>query len=286
LDRQVEYSFGEENGTFTTMTPLGNDLLPRVMEVAGALALPGEWAWGVKRFCEFVQPQTFLFRLDELNRDISAITLYCRFPTEPDDSQFHAAIRVARPFRWNGPAPSRIADALQLPGPRGIAFRTNRTGDLRTALYFRSEEHAGPSWNTRLATLLSACQYPEEFVTSIEGDLKALYTPGPAGVIGLDSGSGDVPAAVKFDPSNVPLPIALAFLQKVGVSTPRIAALTKVALGLRAESVSYIGVKYSQSGFAGWRLYFSCEPSHYVSPARINIVAQRNLRPTRRLPHY
>jgi hypothetical protein len=286
LNRQVEYSFGEEGDTFTTMTPLGNDLLPRVIEVAGALGFPGEWAWAVKRFCEFAQPPTFLFRLDELHRDVSAITLYCRFPSEPDDSQFHAAIRAARPFRWNGPAPSRIAHALQLPGPRGIAFRTNRAGNLRTALYFRSEEHVGPSWNARLTALLTACQYPEQLATAIDSNLKAIYTPGPAGVIGIDSSSDDVPAAVKFDPSNVPLPLAFAFLRKIGVSAPRIAALAKIALGLRAESVSYVGVKYSQSGFAGWRLYFSCEPAHHVSPARANIVTQRNLRPTRRLPHY
>jgi hypothetical protein len=286
LSRQVEYSYGPEEQSFTAMVPLGYDLLPKAIELSALLEFTGEWGWAVQRFSEAVRPDTFLLRLDGPDRMPSSITLYCRFPSEPDDAQFQFAIRSAHPFRWSGPVTSRLADALGLPGPRGIAFRTDRKGTLQTAIYFRSEEHAGPSWVARLPTLLSACGYQNELADTIEADLKALYGPGPVGVIGFDNGTNGMPAAVKFDPSNVPLARALTFLKKVGVPPSRTSALAGVATGLRAESVSYLGVKYKDDGFAGWRLYFSCEPSPSLPTAGINVAVPRNLRPMRRIPHY
>lgn len=286
LSRQVEYSYGPEEQSFTAMVPLGYDLLPRAMELAALLEFTGEWAWGVQRFSEAVRPDTFLLRLDGPDRMPSSITLYCRFPSEPDDVRFQSAVRSARPFTWNGPATSHLADALGLAGPRGVAFRADRKGTLRTSVYFRSEEHSGPSWVARLPALLAACGYQNELAGTIEADLKALYGPGPVGVIGLDDGSNGLPAALKFDPSNVPVTRAMMFLKKMGVPASRTSALAAVAAGLRAESVSYVGIKYKEDGFAGWRLYFSCEPSYGPPPAGINVAVQRNLRPIRRIPHY
>jgi hypothetical protein len=286
LSRQVEYSYGSEEQSFTAMVPLGYDLLPRAMELAALLEFSGEWAWAIQRFSEAVRPDTFLLRLDGPDQAASSITLYCRFPSEPDDTQFRSAVRSARPFNWNGPATSRIAEALGLPGPRGMAFRTDRKGALQTAIYFRTEEHAGPSWVARLPALLAACGYQDNLAGTIESDLKALYGPGPIGVIGLDNGSDGLPATLKFDPSNVPVARAIMFLKKIGVPASRISTLAGVATGLRAESVSYLGIKYKEDGLAGWRLYFSCEPSYCSSPAGINVAVQRSLRPIRRIPHY
>jgi hypothetical protein len=285
LARQVEYSYGDEEQAFTSMAPLGNDLLPKVIELARALPYAGEWGWAIERFSSFVRPDAYLLRLDWDQGEPAAVTLYCRFPEEPDDTQFQAAVKSARPFHWNGPLPSRIAGALGLPGPRGIAFRANRQEVPLTAIYFRSQEHAGPSWMARLAALLAACQYSEELAATIEADLKALYTPGPAGVIGVDDGEG-VPGALKFDPSNVSLASTFAFLRKAGVPAQRIAGLAATALGLRADAATYVGVKYSQLGFAGWRVYFSCEPPYGPTPSQPTIAVERNLRPVRRLPHY
>jgi hypothetical protein len=286
LAREVEYSLSEADDSFTTMVPIKSDLLARVIELAEVIPFAGEWAWSVERFSSAINPDAFLFRLDWRQNEPTAVTLYCRFPSEPNTADFQKAVGYARPFRWNGPDPSAVAASLGVPGPRGIAFRATNQGNLRTALYFRSEQHAGASWTGRLAALLAACQYPEELGCTIEGHLKDLYRPGPAGVIGVDDGVGGVPGALKFDPSNVPLGATFGFLLRIGVSATRIAALRSTAIGLRAESATYVGVQYRPQGFSGWRLYFACEPSYARIPGQLAIASQRNLRAVRRLPHY
>jgi hypothetical protein len=286
LARQVEYSFSNDADSVTTMSPVSDALVSRLSELARVLPFAAEWSWSVERFSSAVHPDAFLLRLDWLKNRPTAVTLYCRFPAEPTTADFHRALTCARPFRWHGPDPSSMAIALRVKGPRGIAFRATDQGSLRTALYFRSEQHAEGSRGGRLADLLAACQYPDGLVSRIEGDLRTLYRPGPAGVIGVDDGGDGVPRALKFDPSNVPLKTVFSFLASVGVSAARIGTLRSIAIGLRAEAVTYAGVQYGPTGFLGWRLYFACEPSSILSPAQMKITVQRNLRPARRLPHY
>jgi hypothetical protein len=286
LARQVEYSYSEDEDRLTTMVPLNNDLLPRVIEFAKAVPFAGDWAWVMERFVAAINPDHFLFRLDWVRNEPTAVTLYCRFGSEPGTAEFYKAIGFARPFSWNGPDPTELAASLGVAGPRGIAFRATNKGNARTAVYFRSEQHAGASWTDRLCALLAVCQYPGELASTIGCDLKELYRPGPVGVIGIDDGENGVPIAVKFDPSNVPSIVTFQFLVRKGVSAARIASLGKIAIGLRAESVTYAGVQYGRQGFSGFRLYFACEPSCARIPGRVAIGSRRNLLPARRLPHY
>jgi hypothetical protein len=286
LAHHVEYSYGEAGGSFTSMVPLRQDWLPRAVELAAGLPFGGAWAWAIERFSGAINPDEYLFRLDWTRDEATAITLYCRFPSEPDAVGFRHALTVARPFTWSGPDPAAVASSLGVPGPRGIAFRASSKGTLRTAVYFRSEQHAGPSWTERLAGLLAACRYPTELGSTIERDLKELYRPGPVGVIGVDDGVDGIPGALKFDPSNVPTSVVFAFLARVGVPAARIAALRTIAIGLRAESVTYAGVQYGPKGFSGFRVYFACEPGRARAPLQTPIRDQRHLRPVRRLPHY
>jgi hypothetical protein len=295
LSRQVEYSYSDAGDAYTTMVPLRMHLVPRVIEFVETIPFAGEWAWAVARAANAIQPDEILFRIDwrvlgvgahGVNNEPTAATMYCRFPVEPDTTTFQAAAGSARPFRWSGPDPSAIAAAIGVAGPRGIAFRASHSGRLRTALYFRSNEHAGGSWTERLAALLAVCHYPSELAETIESDLKELYRPGPVGVIGIDEGEEGVAGAIKFDPSNVPSGSALAFLARAGVAPDRIEVLRRIAVGFRADSVSYAGVQYGPRGFSGWRLYFACEPGSARRPGRMAVESQRNLRPVRRLPHY
>jgi len=248
------------------------DLLSQVVELAKKISFAGQWAWSIQRFARAIHPDQFLFRVDWHHNEPTAVTLYCRFPSEPSTSEFQKAISIARGFSWNGPDPSAIGLSLGVDGPRGIAFRVTNKGNLLTALYFRSEQHSGPSWAERLAAFLATCQYPEGLASMIEGHLKELYRPGPVGVIGLDEGQNGVPRAVKFDPPNVPLSVTFDFLARVGVSSARINALMTIAAGLRAESVTYAGVQYGYEGFSGFRLYFACEPSYARKPVRQRIA--------------
>jgi hypothetical protein len=266
------------------MIPLGSGFLPRVQALAQAASFAGEWAWAVGRFANAIRPDAFLFRADWRQQALTALTLYCRFPVEPHDEAFEAAIGYARPFRWQGPAPSTVATGLDVTGPRGIAFRATAEGDLRTALYFRNDSHTDLAWHDRLATLLMACQYPANLAPTITTQLKALYRPGPTGVIGIDDGEAGVASALKFDPANVLVPVALSFLAQQGVPAARLTTLRNVAHGLRVDTVSYVGVRYTPAGFAGWRVYFSCEPAAILPQPAVEL--RRHLRAVRRLPHH
>jgi hypothetical protein len=286
LARQVEYSYSDAADSYTTMVPLHGENLPQVRDLAAQLPFAGDWSWATERFARAVQPNAYLLRLDWREHCATAVTLYCRFPGEPGAATFEAAMAHARPFVWNGPPPAGLATALGVGGPRGIAFRAGEDGRLHTALYFKSEAHAGAPWRERLPALLAVCGYPDGLASTLERDLKDLYQPGPAGVVGVNDGADGLPRAVKFDPANVPLGIALAFLAHAGASAQRIAALRTIALGLRADAASYVGVQYGPNGLLGWRLYFACEPVCAPTPGRPALDTQRNLRPLRRLPHY
>lgn len=291
LARQVEYSFSDVPDRVTTMIPLcGDGVLAEVAELAVALPFAGDWSWSVRRFVKAVRPDAFLLRLDWEGPDANAVTLYCRFPAEPDDAAFFGTLAHARPFAWLGPAPSAMAAALGVSGPRGIALRVGHDESLHAALYFKSEQHVGTAWGERLATLLSACGFAPDLARSIEADLRPLYRPGPFGVVGVDSGdgrgNGGTARTLKFDPANVPLATALSFVAGKGVSAARVAALQAVAHGLRADSASYVGVQYGTSGFVGWRLYFACEPPYARLPGLPTLASQRHLRAMRRGPHY
>ena len=165
------------------MIPLTFELLPRVAEMSRAIPFAGEWAWAVERFWNGVVPDAFLLRIDWSGGEPRAVTLYCRFSVEPDADAFKAALTHAEPFRWSGPDPSAIGASLGAVGPRGIAFRASGTGSLRTALYFRSDDHAGRKWIDRLAGLVEACGYPDGLLATIESHLNDLYQPGPVGVL-------------------------------------------------------------------------------------------------------
>jgi hypothetical protein len=286
LARQVEYSYSDRADLVTTMIPLRTNQLRDVIALAEEIPFAGEWSWAIERFAAAVEPDELLFRLDWEREALSGVTLYCRFPSEPGAAGFQQAMRVARPFTWNGPDPSSVAESLGVAGPRGVAFRTTSAGRLRTAVYFRSDEHAGPRWIERLPGLLAACGFADRLASTIETDLKALYNPGPVGVIGVDDGQSGVAGALKFDPSNVSLRAALAFLARTGVAAARLVDLQRIAVGLRADAVTYVGVQYGPDGYGGFRLYFACEPGAARVPGRITVSRPRHLRPVRRLPHY
>lgn len=292
LARQVEYSFSDEPDRMTTMIPLaGDEVAAQLVRLAASLPFAGDWSWAVPCLIRAVRPDAFLLRMDWQGQAARAVTLYARFPTEPDDAAFHSAMAAARPFQWHGPPPSALAAALGVPGPRGIALRVGADGSRQAALYFKSEHHVGPSWGARLADLLPACGWDRALAPRIEADLRPLYRPGPLGVVGVDGGEEDArnirtARIVKFDPANVPLGDALGFLARVGVSPARLAAVRAAALGLRADSASYVGAQYGPGGFAGWRVYLACEPPFVRRPGLPAMDAQRHLRPLRRGPHY
>jgi hypothetical protein len=284
--QSVEYSFAAADDVVTTMIPLTADLLPAVSRFAAELRFAGQWAWSVERFARAVDPNAYLFRVDWYQARPKALTLYCRFHTEPQGDEFSRAMMHADPFSWDGPSSDRVGAALDTPGPRGIAFRVSEKGTLRCALYYRSDAHAGRALSERLPELLDACSYPAELAGVIESCLRPLYQPGPIGVVGIDNGTNGTAGALKFDPANVPLTAGFLCLAQIGVAERRLAELKRVAIGLRARSATYLGIQFSGEGVSGWRFYLGCEPGKVQVPGGAALVTQQTLRPARRLPHY
>lgn len=282
----VEYSFDEIGDRHGTMVAGKPGFIPLVQEFASGLVFAGDWAWAMRRFTEVVRPDAYLLRVDCHYEEILAVTLYCRYPFEPNDELFNETMRCARPFQWSGPSPGVVAAKLHLSGPRGIAFRVDRNAKGKVAVYYKLAAETTSLDQTVLSGLLEACGLPAELAVLINDDIRGLYPRGPVGVLGVDCGHEGVVNALKFNPANVPFRQAFDFLSRKSAPQTRLSELKRIAHSLRAHFVSYLGVKYGPSGFAGWRGYFSVQPSLLLSPLAIPLVVERSAMPTLRLPHY
>jgi hypothetical protein len=282
----VEYSFDATAGRFGVMVGGKQGFLRAVEWLASGLPFAADWAWTVQRFTALVNPDAFLLRVDCQRETITALTLYSRFPAEPDCATFRRYMQAARPFEWRGPEPGAVAAVLGVPGPRGIAFRVNTRMEPQTAVYYRVPAETVDLSSTVLPRLVEVCGLPETLSGRIGADIHALYPRGPVGVVGMDSGQGGCTPALKFNPANVPLSKAISFLSAKQAPAEMIAKISEVANSLRAQWMSYLGAKYNAEGFAGWRAYFSVRPDMLNAPLLPAIVLERSAVPTFHLPHY
>lgn len=282
----LEYSLDEDETRHGTMVPGKDGFMERIQRFAAVLPVVSEWAWAVRRFAEHVRPDAYLLRTDWAGSEALAVTVYCRFPHEPRDVSFFDAVARAWPMGWSGPSPQAVGETLGVAGPRGIAFRVDRSGANRTAVYYKLSEDRTWLDPETCHDLVRACGLAEELAELILADVKSLYPPGPVGVIGMDDGPGGVVGALKLDPSNVLLRTALGFLSGKGVPAVATSRVARLAEALRARWLSYLGAKYGPEGFAGWRAYFSYEPFRLAPAGSFRISSERHAVPTLRLPHY
>lgn len=281
----VEYSYDLLATGYGIMVGGPGTLFDVTREFARDLEFAADWWWATARIVEAVRPDTYLFRVDILEGRVVALTLYLRFPSEPTDSEFVEGLRTARPFGWIGPNTDKIARALRCPGPRGIGLRVDENRRLGTSLYFKAGDRS--SFDEETARRLThLCGFSETCASALLADLRSLYVGGPVGVIGLDSGDGDRAGALKFDPPNVPLSRVLSFAALHGSPSARLAEITAIAYCVRAQFVSYLGVKYGAAGFCGCRAYFSVNPSAVASASGLAVRYDNEPVPTLRLPHY
>lgn len=282
----VEFSFADDPREYTTMVAGGGELPARALDFSAYLPFAAPWSWSAAQFVESVRPDTYLFRVDWRDQRAHALSLYCRFPAEPDDIEFAAALESAAPASWTGPPPSAVAAALDLAGPRGVALRVRDDSQLYIAVYFKVTVPASALPSGGLMRLLSAVGLPVGLADTIDSDMRALFGRGSVGIIGLDPGRDGVPGGLKLNPANVPTRQALRFLAAHGVPSRRIGELAAVTSNLRARSVSYLGVRYLPHGFAGWRLYLSVEPQRLPTAGAPALTTTRTSVPTLALPHY
>jgi len=260
----------------------------QVRSFARSVDFAVDFIWSVGRFVNAVAPDSYLLRADWRGSDTDALSLYCRFPQVPDEGSFARALAWAWPMRWTGPSPYLIAAALNTDGPRGLGFRVDRHNQQRVALYFAVGRFAGDSdAAAALDRVTIAVGLPSDVADSIRSDLHDLSASGVVGVIGVDPGHTAVAAGgLKLNPVNVPVDRAMRFLISKGADSHRVGEIREIAQSLRAASLSYLGIRYGESGFAGWRAYMSVVPRWSPSPGMPRVIADDSPISTLRLPHY
>lgn len=284
--RSVEFSFGARPDEHGVMVPGGPGFLPRVESLAASLPFAGEWILMLARLVRAIHPDAYLFRTDWSGSRVTAATVYCRFPVEPDDAALAAVLSQAYPLRWHGPPAGQVARILGLPGPRGLGVGVDHAGRLDLTLYFRVPGSGQALGSEPLCALTEAAGLAPDLIPELTADVSRLYTPGLPIVVGLDSGQGTSVAALKFNPPNVPLESSVRFLNDHGADPDRLRALAQYAQALRARWASYLGIRYSGQGFSGWRLYFSVAPQRFPGVSAPRLTVEAEAIPTLVLPHY
>jgi hypothetical protein len=286
LFANVEFSVSDDARDSTTMIPARPGVLEELREWAATCAFADDWWVAVERLTRAVRPDAALFRVDWSGAAPQAFTWYARFPVAPSDEGFHEALRVARPFHWTGPSPQSVAAALGCPGPRGVGLRADAAGNQRTAVYYRLFLEHAPEGVPDLAAVVQACGLPPEGAAVIADDLRSLGTNPNVEVVGVDQGSDGAAGALKFNPGDVPVGVALRFLASKGATACGLRRVASLATGLGARALSYLGLKYNRSGFAGWRAYFSVEPSRRPGAARLTVAAGPGVGGRMRIPQF
>jgi hypothetical protein len=257
LYERLEYSFGEDAAVVGVMTAGAGDFVQRAAAFAASLPYAREWRRQVLAFAAAVHPLNYLIRADWRGRAIGDVTLYCRFPLAIPQDQVQHALSDAGFDEWSGPDAWDLARLLGLDAPTGIALRIDGSGRSHAAVYYRVEMAAAEFFGRALRLLLARLSFGAESNAMLEYDFPRLHTGNVTGVVGIDGGTH---AALKIDPANVPLPVALEFFRRRGASEQRVRQLAHVARSLAARRASYVGMKYDAAGFRGWKLYLSLMP--------------------------
>jgi hypothetical protein len=281
-----EYSFDARPECHGIMVAGGPGFYPTIGAFAETLPYAAEWAWRLRRFVAAVQPDSYLFRVDWSGAAAIKITAYCRFPQEPDDEAFQRATDQLGSTRWTGPSPGRIAAAIDVAGPRGIGFEVSTDGNPDLSVYFRVPAVVSALSAGATERLIAAAGLPAELAESIDADVRDLYRSVSVGVIGIDNGPDGTSGALKFNPPNVSLEAAMEFLDSKGADPGRLDQITDVARSLRARWISYLGVRYQSTGFAGWRVYLSVAPQRFAGVLRPHLAVEPEAIPTLMLPHF
>jgi hypothetical protein len=279
LASSVEYSVSEETGKLGTMVRGDAGVVQAIGTFVSGTVLAGDWYSAAARMFQHIGPIASLFRVDWSVGRLVATTLYLKFPQPPNGAAVAETLACARPFRWHGPSPAAVAEAVGLAGPTGIALRGSASGSGHVAVYYLVEATPGTVTQNALSRLLEAADV--SCAAKVVADSVTLAPSCPLSVVGLDGGS---PGALKLDWGEVPSRVARAVVKSKGASHGALTRFDELSNNLRARWLSYLGMKYMSTGFAGWRAYFSIEPHRYI-PAGLPSMQGRE-RASARMPHY
>jgi hypothetical protein len=168
-----------------------------------------------------------------------------------------------------------------------MALRVDSFGNRHSAIYYRIPTHQVGNAQPTGPRLLEASGLPAEQAHLIREDLNLLGSDTEVAVIGMDQGSSAAcVGAIKVDPADVSVAMALRFLATKCVSPDARSRVESLASALRARKLSYLGLKYTAAGFAGWRAYFSSEPAHFGRTRIASVVSRTPLEGKPRFSQY
>ena len=282
----VEYSIDHRPALHSVTLPLGARARQHIADAGAAMRFGGSWAVAVARMIDAILPPVVLLRIDSERAQVAGLTAYLRFQQEPSGDALSALLLrtcgvVTQPARLTA-----VAAALGCPGARGIGLRGGLDGSNKLAVYFKVERDLASFAAGAVERLMIDCGWPPDCAQAIQADLRAVHVGGSVGVIGIDLDDTGAISALKCDPANVPLERVQAFLRLKNAPLERIRAFESMSRAMRARSLSYLGIKYTPEGFAGWRLYFSSRPDAHRSTAQPALFVDSPGTAALRMPHY
>ena len=233
-----------------------------------------------------ILPDTLLLRVGLEHGHLGDLTIYLRFYGESVGELVESHIQRTGLLKGGADVINQFAQKLRVGGARGMGLRVDSGGRLSVAVYFRSYHNTSSYQPTLIREMLGACLWDETLVLEVESDLRAVHTGGSFGVVGLDLDPAGHVRGLKFDPSDVPIAAAAGLLAAKKASGESIGRLHSASRLMRARALSYLGMKYDPSGFRGWRLYFSCEPSRAAAAGKASVRMRTPLEQLSRMPHY
>ena len=272
INRHVEYSFDEDlNSQGTMIVGTGEDFLAKVQRFSKLLPHSHTWAQDVETFVKCANPPAYFLRVDGSSTDINDVTFYTRFFTPIDEVTLTSALSQLSAFNWTGAPPHEFGDVVESEGPQGVGLRIDASGECSMAIYYDVHSNRDDFCNRLLKPLVAYLGWNDQIVSTINEDIFALYPPGKIGVIGVGMDSKGSIASLKLDANDIALDQALSFIANKGTPSSRLSQLTQVLQGLCSKRLNYVGVKYSASGFSGWKCYIAVQPSFKPTALRTQL---------------
>jgi hypothetical protein len=262
INRHVEYSFDEDLTSQGTMiVGTGEDFLNRVQRFSKVIPHGQIWIQDVKKFVDCSNPIAYFLRVDGSSTNIYDVTFYSRFITPIDEATLTTTLSQLSAFNWTGPIPYEFGYVIESQGPQGVGFRIDANGGCGMTIYYDVNSNRDDFCNRLLKPLVEYLGWNNQLVSIINEDIFALYPPGKIGVIGLGVNGKDSIPTLKLDANDIALDQALSFIAKKVTPSAHLSQLTQMLQRLCSERLNYVGIKYSKSGFSGWKCYIAVQPS-------------------------
>lgn len=218
-----------------------------------AFARANPWIDSFSRLRSTMPGAVVGFRVDARKHRISQYTAYFRPVMPMPWKAAQTSIEAAIGGPWHGPDLGLASAAFRVAGPVIVGLRGARDGEVRASAYFS----IGPNAAGSVTDLAQGVGIGLNALAELTETMGALGISCPS-VVGVDS-SADAARVLKLDAPSVSLRRAADYMRasRSGDDGDRI---IEAARSLRRTTASYVGLKLSPEGIAGWKIYLQSWP--------------------------